>query len=208
MFRKKAQTQAMSLVIITGIIISLVSAAYIWGKPLIEKRTTMSEFNTIQDFILELNDKIIDIANSGSGKYTIDIPFGSIRALPRNPTKPEMGNSLIFEHIITQPIVLNATIPIKTSSLRENATYGQAKPRMITMSVYPGDTAYDMQLNLHYRELDTNTVPRKGFLIELVPISDFGKKTVTVSFGSTETLTGRAANRGDLIITKIKVELV
>ncbi len=208
MTEKKAQTQAMSLVIITGIIISLVSAAYIWGKPLIEKRTTIAEFDTLENFILELNDKIIDIANSGSGKYTIDIPFGSIKAIGYNSADPSKGNMLVFEHSITQPIVLGSTIPIKTTNLDENATYGQAQPRTITMTVQPDQSAYKMDIMLHYRELDTDTVPRKGFLIKLIPISDFGEHAITVSFGGTETLTGQAANKGDLLVTKINVELV
>lgn len=207
MFRKKAQTQAMSIVIITGIIISLVSVAYIWGKPLIEKRSTIAEFTSIENFILELNDKIIDIANSGSGRHVIEIPFGTIKAIEYKQDDPN-SNTLIFEHTIAQPIVLNATIPIKTNNLQEVATYGEAQPRMISMSVYPHDTAYIMNMKLHYRELDTNTLPRKGFLIKLVPVSDFGRKTITLSFGGNVVIPGGAANNGDLVVTNIDVELV
>jgi hypothetical protein len=203
---KKAQTQVMSIVIITGIIISLVGVAYFWGKPLIEKRTTISEFNSVENFIVELNDKIISIANSGSGKYTIELPFGSIKAIAYNAVDPK-NNSFIFEHVIAQPILINATVPIKTTSLEEPGIYGEAQPRIILMSVNSYESQHVMTINMHYRELDTNTIPRKGFLIRLVPVSDLGKKYVTVSFGGTETLSGAAVNRGDLIVTKINVEL-
>ena len=208
MLGKKAQSQVMSIVIITGIIISLVGVAYAWGKPLVEKRVTIAEYTTIENFILELNEKIIDIANSGSGKYTVEFPFGTMRAIGYDSDDISNTNMLIFEHSILQPIVLNATIPIKTNNLEDVATYGEAKPRKISMTIYPQGTAYRMEMNLHYRELDTNTIPRKGFLIVLNPVSDFGRKSITISFGGNELIAGAAANKGDLVKTKINVELV
>jgi hypothetical protein len=207
MFRKKAQEQIMSVVIITGIIISLVGVAYLWGKPLIEKRTTIAEYSTIESFILNLNDKIIDIANSGSGKHSIDIPLGSIRAIAYNPSNLAGSNMLVFEHTISQPILLGSTVPVKTNNLEEVAMYGDSQPRIITMSVSPYNNQYIMNMTLHYRELDTNTIPRKGFLIQLVPVTSSGRKTIVVSFGGNQVIPGAAANRGDLVVTKINVEL-
>jgi hypothetical protein len=208
MFGKKAQTQSMSIIIITGIIISLVSVSYMWGKPLIEKRSTVAEFTSIQNFILEIDDKITDIANSGSGKYTLELPFGTMRAIAYNPSDLSNSNMLIFEHDVLQPIVLNATIPIKTNNIEDVATYGEAKPRKISMTVNGQGEKYSMEMKLHYRELDTNTVPRKGFLIEIIPTANFARRSITISFAGTELVAGAAANKGDLVKTKINVELV
>lgn len=202
MFGKKAQTQAMSVVLITGIVIGLVSVAYLWGKPLIEKRSTVAEFSSIESFILELDKKIVGIANSGSGSATLDLPFGVLRV-------DDTENSLTFEHYVPQPIVLNATIPIKTSNMQSVAVYGEAQSRIITLEVDPFDGAYIMYVKMKYRELDKNTYPRKGYLIDLIPLTGVeGKNSITVSFGGSEVITGGAANDGDLILTKINVELV
>jgi hypothetical protein len=165
---KKAQEQVMSIVIITGIIVSLVGAAFFWGKPLIEKRTTIAEYTTIEDFVVNLNDKITDIANSGSGRHEIEIPMGALKAVAYNPENPSQGNMIFLEYPISQPILMGSTIPVKTNNMDEIATFGEAQPRMITMSVKPSGSAYLMNMTLHYRELDTATVPKKGFLIKLI----------------------------------------
>ncbi|MFC2143859.1 hypothetical protein ACFLQO_00650 [Candidatus Aenigmatarchaeota archaeon] len=48
------QTQTLSLVLITGIVIAMIGMAYAWGMPLIQKRTTITEYSTAENFILEL----------------------------------------------------------------------------------------------------------------------------------------------------------
>ena len=208
MIGKKAQSQAMSIVIITGIVIGLVSIAYLWGKPLIEKRSTVAEFSSIESFILELDKKIISIANSGSGSATINIPFGQVGVKGFDEID-SINNTFIFQHSIPQPIVLGAIIPIKTSNLQDVATYGEAQPRIITLEVQPLDDAFILDMKMKYRELDKNTYPRKGFLIALNPVSlSSGKQSVTVSFGGTEIITNGADNGGDLVKTNINVELV
>ena len=65
-----------STVVIAGIIISLLGASYLWAIPMIEKRVTINDYNLVEGFMLDLNEKIVEIANSGSGTSRIDIPKG------------------------------------------------------------------------------------------------------------------------------------
>ena len=141
----------MSIVMITGVVIALVGTAYLWGMPLIEKRTTVAEYSSLESFVLELNDKIIDIANSGSGEYQIDIPFGIVRVVGYDQVD-EDANSLIFEHMVPQPMILGDSIPVKTNNLQDYATYGEAQPRRITMSANPTDdgNAYLLRMKMNY----------------------------------------------------------
>ena len=203
MFGKKAQTEAMTIVIITGIVIALVGAAYLWGKPLIEKRSTAAEFSTMESFILELDNAIKDIANSGSGSKSLDLPFGQIRMHP-------MENALNYTHFTPQQM-MNSTyaIPIKTANMQDSAIYGEAQPRIITLEVEPVDEVYEMLMKLRYRELVKNTYPRKGFIINLHQSGPpAGTRSVSVSFGGTEVVVSGASNGGDLIKTTVNVELI
>jgi hypothetical protein len=105
------------------------------------------------------------------------------------------------------------SIPVKTNSLQEVATYGEAQPRIITLTAVPqeADASYLLNMKMRYRELDTSTRPRKGFLIRLnhPPASAVvGSESVTVSFDRNEIIPAAAANQGDLVVTYIDVRLV
>jgi len=200
----KAQTQVISVVLLTGIIISLVGTAYMWGKPLIEKRTTLTEFSSAMDFILELDKRITDLANSGSGSFYVDIPKGILRVVGYNENDPD-NNSIIYEIPVSQPIAYNAsTILLKTSSYDMIGMYGEAEPRIITLNVISNDDGgYTLRFKIYYRELDTQTA---GYQIALNPVatSNIATQRLTVSFEKKETIPGGASNNGDLILTHMK----
>ena len=58
----KGQVQAISLVLVAGIVMSLAGAAYFWGKPLMEKRSSMTDVATAEAFIIQLDKEIVDVA--------------------------------------------------------------------------------------------------------------------------------------------------
>jgi hypothetical protein len=206
----KAQAEIITIVLISGIVISLVGVAYMWGIPLISKRTALTEFLAAEDFVVKLNDKIVDIANSGSGEATLTIPKGRIRVIacdtsdPRNPDK----NSLVLETIVNQPLVLGNSVILKTNVLGENATYGEAEPRVINLSSQTFGSEYKLIFTLHFRELDTRNQPFRGYLIAVQEGAVTGTSQVTVSYAGTEIKPGASASGGDLVVTKIRVDLV
>lgn len=200
----KAQSQTLSIVLIAAIIIAMVGLAYAWGMPLIQKRTTITEFSAAQNFILSLDQKITDIANSGTGEATIDIPNGYATVVGYGSNDPD-NNSVLFDFRTDQPMIVNAsTVLIKTGSFGEVGTYGESEPRIISMTRESFGTGYKMMMKLHYRELDTET---KGYKIALNPISPSGQRKITIKFDKNVVQPGNATNGGDLILTYVNIEV-
>jgi len=70
----KGQTQAVTAVMITGIMIGTITAVYIWGTPLLEKREGQAQLDQIENDVIGLKDGIESISNAGTGSGSeIDI---------------------------------------------------------------------------------------------------------------------------------------
>lgn len=70
----KGQTQAVTAVLTTGVIVGAVASAYVWGIPLIEKRQGQAEINSLESSVLEIESTIDSVSNSGEGsKESIEL---------------------------------------------------------------------------------------------------------------------------------------
>ena len=207
----KAQVSVVSVILISGIVVSLVGASFMWGMPLVTKRTIVTEYTTAENFLEKINDVIVDIANTGAGSESLEIPTGSVRVIPHN-AEDVNRNSLMIDMMTDQPMIFNASKVYLGGAgfedvMSEVGTYGKASPAVMTMSTTPVATGYGVSLQLHYRELDTQTPPLKGYKILLVTESgetEAGSGQMTVSFVRTYT-SGTARNGGPLVVTEIKV---
>jgi hypothetical protein len=202
----KAQTQAISVILFTVMILSLVAAVYIWGIPMIEKRTTMAEFQSSLDFILDLDKRITNIVNSGSGSSNVDIRTGAITVIPHDENDPD-NNTIIYETTISQPIAYNAsTLLVKTESADPLGVYGESEPRIISMHITSSGDMYVLRFKIKYRELDSQN---RGFKIAINsagPVS--GSKSISISYDRRDTIPNGAANRGDLILNRVSITVV
>lgn len=208
----KAQVNVISVILISGIIISLVGASYMWGAPLVEKRTTVSDFSNAESFMENVEDTVINIVNTGSGKETLDIPTGSLEVIPDASANPD-NNSIILKVQVNQPFVFNTTEVYLGDATFEDVvseigTYGESSPSVISLTSETSGTGYIIPIKLHFRELDTKSTPKRGYKIALK--TGGGKQTgtnsLTLSYDGTEKIPGGAANGGDLILTYILVE--
>ena len=210
----KAQTNVISLVIIAGMVIALVGSAYVWAVPLIEKRATVTEYDVVERFMLELNEKIVDIANTGSGTTSLEIPRGVLTVMPHNYPDGIVNNTISMDFFVSQPIIMEGSVvPVRTSSLDYVGEYGKTEPRIITLSRSPGSSQVNLIMNMTYRELRSTTP--KGYLIALCPATDFvacdtgmsGRGEVTVSYGETSVVPRNPEDGGDLTLTKLRIEV-
>ncbi|MBN2330805.1 MAG: hypothetical protein JXC85_03240 [Candidatus Aenigmarchaeota archaeon] len=201
-FMRKAQVQAISLVLISGIVISLAGAAYFWGRPLIEKRTAITDIASAESFILQLNDEIVDVARN-KGEKSLNIPAIPGSSLLVNAS----GNEIIYSFITSQPMLKlgdkRMPVPIETEHIEVVGTYGES-PRIITLESIVYESQYMMTLRLKYRQLNTETIPVKGYKIVLRSAGKTGNNKVSVSYAGTETAT---IDDAETTITNIDVKI-
>ena len=211
------QVQPISAVILTGIIIGLVGIAYAWGLPLIEKRASMSEFSSMEQFIGRLEGSIEELARSGGGEVDIEITGGSLKLLPYDSGSG--NNSIVITFVLEQPLVFpNSTIYLGATSFEatneQTGTYGEGSPSVVKMSSVDFGNRFQITAEIIYRELLRSDPPRRGYKIALCPKADpacsqelTGKNMITLSFSKNVVEPGMASNGGDLVTTYIDVRL-
>jgi hypothetical protein len=204
MVRFSAQVDVISIVMISGILLALVGAAYLWGVPIVEKRSTLTQFQIAQDWLDKLNKAITDVANSG-GRTDLDIPFGIVSIIPID-SQTQNNNTIVFEFVIPQPLIWNVSqvyFGQTTDVLNEIGRYGIAQPYILTLNSTRVDTQTKIAANLHYRELAGDG---KSYKIALIG-SGQGKSKITINYKNITKLAGSAANGGDLFLTYIAISL-
>lgn len=191
----KGAVNVISIVLISGIIITLVGAAYTWSIPLITKSQSQTTFQTATSFVLNLDEQIKDVTNVGGGEGSIDIPqgMGFLTLVPYDAFDAR-NNSLLFDVVIQQPLALNESVTYLGGASfvdvvnTTTGTFGEASPGIVSFRMQPLGTGYKGTFQILYRKLVTKTAPVKGFKIALrgpgpQPLS--GSSKVTFSYGGT-----------------------
>ena len=74
----KGQTQALTTVLITTIIVGAIAAGYTWGTPLLEKRESQASLNNLERDVVRLYSAMNNVADSGKGSArSIDLEIDS-----------------------------------------------------------------------------------------------------------------------------------
>jgi hypothetical protein len=202
----KGQTQAITLVLISGIIISLVGFAYTWGKPLIEKRTVITQFTSAVRFMDDMDKKIVDMAGTcsleGACEESLDLPVPGLIRLD------ESANKIVYEFQVSQPLITEGEVLFNTVDNGSVARYGETPGVISLKGERISEGSYTLRFSARYRELDSDE-PLKGYKIQLIKSeSDSGNNKIIISYSGSETQSGKAHNNGDLVISKIKVLLM
>ncbi len=74
---RPAQTQAVSMILMTGIVLAMVVVTYNWGAPMVEKSQTNSKILQAQDVMSMIKQRMSDVALSGEQK-SFRISLGGI----------------------------------------------------------------------------------------------------------------------------------
>ncbi len=199
------QTQAITLVLISGIIIALVGFAYTWGKPMIEKRSVIMQFTSALKFMEDLDRKIVDMAGScsfeGGCEEEFELPVPGMMILN------ESGNTLFYEFRVEQPLITAGEVLFNTADNGSIARYGET-PGVLSMTGNRSGSSYTLKFSLRYRELVSDD-PFRGYKIQLLRSGgSSGNRKIVISYGGSETRSGEAYEGRDLVLSKIRVQLM
>lgn len=202
----RAQTSVISIIIITGIIISLVGVVYSWAGPLREKGLADTTFRSASAFVLSLNDKLVDVANSG-GEFSADLnpPGGFVRVIPYDPAD-DTKNSIIFEIPISQQLAFSdeETFLGGTTFSDTGGNTGEfgSSPSIIKLKVQPEGSQWKAIYTITFRKLvDKST--NKEYLIALNEgLTEItGTRKITARLQNTATATTAGVTRTKASLT-------
>lgn len=205
---RKAQSEAITLVLVTGIIIALVGSAYMWGKPMIDKRSIITQFTSAVRFMEDLDSKIVNMAGTcsfeGACEESLTLPVaGSI-------TLDEPGNALVYTFPISQSLMSGeGEVLFNTADNNTVARYGETPGVISLRGENAGSGNYNLVFRLRYRELDSQE-PWRGYKIQLLKSGQIttGASRILLSYAGPQTQQGAAYNNGDLVLSRIKVQPV
>jgi hypothetical protein len=78
----KGQTQAVTAVMITGIMVGTLAAVYVWGTPLLEKRESQTQVEQVENDVIGLKEEIGSVSNAGENsgsEVTIRLEDGRVQ---------------------------------------------------------------------------------------------------------------------------------
>ncbi len=198
---KKLQVQVLSLIIITGIVIALVGVAYMWGSPMIEKRTIYTQYKSAEKFMNDLNEKITTLATTcttvggcTSGMNIPDIEGAGLKI-------DEIDNTIYFHFPSPQRMLTSDEIALNTPYTGEPADYGTAPPGLLKTVGTTDNGIYLIQFTLHYRELydeDSGV----GYKINISGKVQ-GNSQILMTYGGTQQLSG-----GTLTVSTVQLSIL
>lgn len=137
----KSQSGILSVVLLTGIILALVGAAYIWAGPLLSKNVDMANIDSIIDFLNNLNSEILYAARTGGNRVlSANMEQASLIINP-------LGNQIIIEASSAVPMVNSVEeIPLnfyELSQKNEDININASKTHGASISGYDSSANYD-----------------------------------------------------------------
>ncbi len=195
----KGQQEALSAVLISGILIGVVGSVYFWGIPLIQKNKDIALLESSEAFMRQLDEKIKSVANNG-GRDQIVISVPSLVSFDGQTIKLSMETEGTI-------YATDAEIPLGRTSLKPSYVWGVDGPVLFMVkSVKLTENNYKTDYTLEYILL-RNEKTLKDYKIELTGSGASGglDKTIIIeNIGdTTNTVDGRT-----LISSNVRIIIV
>lgn len=197
----KGQTQAVTAIIITGITLGAVSATYVWGTPILEKRQSQQQLVQTEEQVRSLYSSLDSIRNSGEGtteRLTLDVSEGADIRLNESGNYIEISTSVRSSPYARGTWFLLEGERLQGLSVGEG-TYGrkgQDQPGVIALKA-TGNENVRLLYRVEFRNLYTET--SSGSMLEQVDLTAqggteaAGETTIIISNEGNEMDTGTDA---------------
>ena len=207
MAMSKGQQEALSAVLISGILIGVVGSVYFWGVPLIQKNKDISLLESSEAFMRQLDEKIRSVANNG-GRDSIVISVPGIVSFDGETIRLTIETQgTIYATDAEIPLGRNSA---STLTQRGGALYGSwgvDDPVLFNVkSIKMGENDYRNEYTLTYIEL-RNSKSLRDFRIDLTGSGASGGQDKTIIIESQGDVTTTAAGR-TLVSSNVKILIV
>lgn len=209
MVRIKAVAEIISVVMIVAISIGLISAAYLYGLPLLQKSQDRSMLERTISFFDYYNHnslprKIEFVANTGSTEVLTLDTQGIWEVYPFNDNSP-FNNSIVFS-FFSRVTNINVSEPISlTSGASCPPTTGAVGKDSFSVVCLKGDSVFNgfnITYFVHFRNLTSPT----GEVYSIQLVSPTGIKQT--STGKTIRISRENIEKNEnFIVTKVKIEI-
>lgn len=203
----KGQQEALSAVLISGILIGVVGSVYFWGVPLIQKNKDISILESSEAFMRQLDEKIRSVANNG-GRDHIVISMPGIVSFDGETIRLTIETQgTIYATDAEIPLGRNAVSTLTQSGGQFYGAWGVDDPVLFNVkSIKLGENSYKNEYTLTYIEL-RNSKSLRDFKIDLTGSGASGGQDKTIileSQGDTTT----TANGRTLVSSNVKITIV
>ena len=201
--RRKAQTNVVSAVIITGLLAAAILTVYTWGVPMLQKQEDISNIDVALEDMKAIAENVEVVANKGGSRYSRMEIDGLLEVNPAN-------NSFVYNTKSSKAYVATE----KWVNLRENdmrgipgimpddyGIKGSDNAGVIIGKAEESGNRYMTIFKLFFRELvDINS--KRGYQINLTmegpKTAQSGKRKVKVELADTKTIPGGSSVDGVL----------
>jgi hypothetical protein len=205
----KGQQEALSAVLISGILIGVVGSVYFWGIPLIQKNKDNSILETSETFMASLDAKIKFVANNGGrDRIVIKIP-GIVRFDGRSVELKVETEGTIYAVDSPIPLGRTSTGALKMDPATSNlyGTWGIDDPVLFTVkSSEISKSKYVTRYTLEYVQL-RNDKTLNDYKIDLIGSGVTGGEDRTIIIESLGDRTTAQSGR-TLISSLVKISIV
>ncbi len=212
MLSRKAQSPAISYVIVLGIVVASVSAAYLWGVPLLKKGEASSKVEMAKNTMLQIKKEVDSVISGGGQKRIVVDSYGTIEI-------SENDNSIYYYlQVKRAPYALNVWIPLTSKEMfgvvgtageNDTALLGIEEPSVLLVRVEKSGEGYVVSYRLALRELDDSNTAEgylSKFVVEGNSKVEKGRHTLIIRKGNS-IREGNSRLNGELIIQPIYVSI-
>lgn len=213
----KAQTQALTAILITSVTVGAVATAFVWGQPLLEKRQSKAKLDSLERDVSKLRDEIAAVAEGGSGtssEIRIGLDDGRVTVVPEQ------------DYIDIQTQAQRAPYPAGSWKIIEgespqNLTVGSGSygikgedlPGVVAVKVAAGAGSNVVNYRVEFRNLKVEAP--SGTRLEKVDLTSIGGKSsagettlqITNEGQESDTVRAETGEKFDRQLTQVSVDI-
>jgi len=143
--------QVLTAVLLTAVVLSVSSGAYIWGKGMIQKSKDQRNFEEMERFMEDLNKNIKGVSRSG-GRKEMEVqipPNGELRINEAGPVG--LDNITLSFKVQGQQVALDEKVPIE--GIMGSEAPITSEPDVITAHSTKSGDFYHIRFRVYYKNI-------------------------------------------------------